>query len=229
MKTYKHYSFDLWLTLIKSNPLFKKERADFFHKKLNPKKKTLGEVEMIFRNVDVMCNQINHKTGGNIDSEEMYLMVISMLADYSTSFDNIDIHWVEEKMEKLFFDYMPTLLSVETKNTLDLIHQKGACSMNILSNTAFIKGAMLRPLLQHLGLSSYFDFQLYSDEVGLSKPNTRFFQLMLDQAMSNDKMIGLDDIVHVGDNLTADIAGAKAIGINSFHIHTNNPILSLVN
>ena len=48
MKTYKHYSFDLWLTLIKSNPTFKKERALFFHKHLNAAGKSLEENTPLF-------------------------------------------------------------------------------------------------------------------------------------------------------------------------------------
>ena len=73
MQFYKHYSFDLWLTLIKSNPNFKKERALFFHKNFNSKKKNIEEIEKIFRQVDIICNSINEKTGKNIDADEMYL------------------------------------------------------------------------------------------------------------------------------------------------------------
>jgi putative hydrolase of the HAD superfamily len=51
MKTYKHYSFDLWLTLIKSNPIFKKERALFFHQHLNAAKKSIEEVEITKKQV----------------------------------------------------------------------------------------------------------------------------------------------------------------------------------
>ncbi|RYD21052.1 MAG: HAD family hydrolase, partial [Spirochaetia bacterium] len=72
MKKYKHYSFDLWMTLIRSNPAFKLERTRFFYQHFNCKEKTLEEVGLVFRQIDVMCNAINEKTGGNIHAEEMY-------------------------------------------------------------------------------------------------------------------------------------------------------------
>jgi putative hydrolase of the HAD superfamily len=231
MKTYKHYSFDLWLTLIRSNPQFKTERAMFFHKNLNPLRKSMEEVQLVFRHVDLMCNSINQKTGGNIDSREMYLMVISMLAGYDTDFNDIDIEEVERTMEELFFSFAPVFYSPDTKNTLDRIRQKGDTSINILSNTAFIKGSLLRKLMSRLDISELFDFQLYSDETGMSKPNGKFFRMMLDKAATSGihHNIKADEIIHIGDNLEADIKGASAAGIHSFHIHTgNNTILNLI-
>ena len=63
MAFYKHYSFDLWLTLIKSNPRFKQERTSYFYEKFNTKNKSIEEVALIFRQVDLMVNAINEKTG----------------------------------------------------------------------------------------------------------------------------------------------------------------------
>jgi putative hydrolase of the HAD superfamily len=48
MPIYKHYSFDLWLTLIRSNPLFKQQRSRIFHQQYNTLGKPLEEVERIF-------------------------------------------------------------------------------------------------------------------------------------------------------------------------------------
>jgi putative hydrolase of the HAD superfamily len=75
---YQHYSFDLWLTLIKSNPYFKIERTKIFHRDFNPAGKSIDDVARAFRQVDLMCNAVNERTGKNIDADEMYLMVISI-------------------------------------------------------------------------------------------------------------------------------------------------------
>ena len=109
MKTYKHYSFDFWLTLIKSNPVFKKERALFFYKHLNAADKSLEEVELIFRKVDLMSNAINQKSGGNLKAEEMYLMVIYEMNGSNSTFENLNIAWLLQEMEQLFFQYIPTI------------------------------------------------------------------------------------------------------------------------
>src|SRR5690348_14119191 len=41
--TILHYSFDLWLTLIRSNPAFKRERAQYFFHHHNGKAKPVEE------------------------------------------------------------------------------------------------------------------------------------------------------------------------------------------
>lgn len=222
MSLYKHYSFDLWLTLIRSNPDYKKERANFFYKHYNFKKKSSVEVNHIFRQVDLMCNAINERTGKNIDAEEMYLMVICMVNENSIPLGEIDIDAVCEHMERLLFNYLPFVYCDETSAVLNHLKQNENNSMSILSNTGFIKGVTLRKVLAELNLSDLFDFQLYSDETGFSKPNTALFQLMVNTAMEYRKgRLRLNEILHVGDNPVADLAGAEAAGISSLLINSN--------
>ncbi len=227
MELYKHYSFDLWLTLIKSDPRFKLERSKIFHARYNGSHKSFEEVATIFRQVDLMCNSINEKTGKNIDAEEMYLMVISIINDYSPDFMGIDMEELYAEMEVLLFKYPPVLYCAKTKDMLERLKAPGNSTLSLLSNTGFIKGVTLRKLLKMLELDNLLDFQLYSDEVRLSKPNVKFFQLMLD---SIDRVkhqgISLHEIVHVGDNPVADVTGAHAAGIKSVLINSNQQTIS---
>jgi putative hydrolase of the HAD superfamily len=223
MTFYKHYSFDLWLTLIKSNPLFKEERTKYFHSRFNSKHKTLEEVALIFRHVDLMVNAINEKTGKNIDADEMYIMVISIMNDFSTSFEDINLDSLYCDMEELLMEHLPILYDVRSLEVLDHLKNAGKSTINILSNTGFIKGLTLRKVLNQLKLDQLLDFQLYSDENRMSKPNIRFFQLMLD---SIDRIIhpkiGLHEIIHIGDNPVADVMGARSVGIESLLINSNH-------
>ena len=231
MKLYKHYSFDLWMTLIRSNPAFKLERTKFFYDNFNQHEKTLEEVGIIFRQVDVMCNAINEKTGNNIDAEEMYLMVISAINNYHYSLQNVDIAALYAEMEALVFKHLPVVYSAETVNVLGKLKQHaGDVSFSLLSNTAFIKGCTLRAILKELELDKYFDFQLYSDETGMSKPNGRLFKLMINTIQEiRTQPISLKEIVHIGDNAKADIWGAEKAGICSILINANNQtILNLL-
>jgi len=91
----------------------------------------------------------------------------------------------------------------------------------LLSNTGFIKGITLRKVLKSLAIDQYFDFQLYSDEVGLSKPNQELFQLMIKEALLLNH-VPLKQIIHIGDNPKADIWGADMAGISSLLINSNN-------
>lgn len=227
MNIYQHYSFDLWLTLIKSNPLFKQERTQYFFNHLNHQHKTIEEVARIFRRVDLMCNAINEKTGGNIDAEEMYLMVISELNDGSLSFKDIDLAGLYQEMEVLVLKYLPVVYCSETVNTLRKIKEVPGSTISLLSNTAFIKGSTLRLVLQQLELDQFFDFQLYSDETGMSKPNEKLFRMMLDTVAAHRKeTIAPKEIIHIGDNEQADIHGANVTGISTLLINANNQCIS---
>ena len=227
MQLYKHYSFDLWLTLIRSNPAFKLERSRIFYEKYNFSKKSFEEVATIFRQVDLMCNSMNEKTGKNIDADEMYLMVISMINNFDPSFAAIDIMALEKEMEGLLFNYLPLVYCGETKGMLERLKEADRSTVSLLSNTGFIRGATLRKVLNELELGQYLDFQLYSDEENMSKPNLQFFQLMLDRIdRKKHSALELHEVVHIGDNPIADIHGANGLGIHSVLINSNHLTIS---
>lgn len=227
MQRYKHYSFDLWLTLIRSNPAFKLERSKVFYEKYNFSKKSFEEVATIFRQVDLMCNSMNEQTGKNIDADEMYLMVISMINNFDISLSSVDIKALEQEMEDLLFKYLPLVYCGETKHLLEKLKAADQSTVSLLSNTGFIRGASLRKVLYELELSQYLDFQLYSDEENMSKPNLQFFQLMLDRIdRKKHNELELHEVVHIGDNPIADIQGAKSLGIHSVLINSNHLTIS---
>jgi putative hydrolase of the HAD superfamily len=226
MNGYKHYSFDLWLTLIKSHPSFKQERNSYFFDNFNQKNKSLEEITRIFRQVDLMCNAINERTGNNLDAEEMYLMVISAVNDHAYTFHDIDLEALYHEMEQLVFKYLPIIYCGNTAGALVRLKEENN-TLSLLSNTAFIKGRTLREVLKRLEIHDLFDFQLYSDEVGMSKPNQELFRLMI---KSIGRTIDLKEIIHIGDNIKADIEGGNTAGISTLLINSNNKsILSLFN
>ncbi|MFP5080305.1 HAD family hydrolase [Pedobacter sp. JCM 36344] len=223
MPNFKHYSFDLWLTLIRSNPAFKIERAKYFHANYNSFGKSLEEVTAMFRNVDLMVNSINEKSGLNIDAEEMYLMVISIINNYSTDFSALDVNELYLSMETLLLENMPVIYCSESLGVLHQLKESGNSTVSLLSNTGFIKGITLRKILQELKIDQALDFQLYSDEVRMSKPSPKFFQLMLD-TIDKKKHLSIDphEVLHIGDNPIADCMGAESLGIKSLLINSNH-------
>lgn len=66
----------------------------------------------------------------------------------------------------------------------------------------------LRPLLQNLKLTTYFETITVSSEIGFTKPSPVPFEHTL-------KHLGLpaSDVVHVGDSAVEDIDGAESAGI----------------
>jgi putative hydrolase of the HAD superfamily len=68
-------------------------------------------------------------------------------------------------------------------------------------------------LAEDLGLTDLVDFVVTSLEVGAEKPNPAIFNAALARAR-----VESDEAVHVGDQLTSDIEGARGIGIHPVFI-----------
>lgn len=217
-RPFLHYSFDLWGTLIKSDPQFKKERSRYFFENFNPLQKSLEEIEITFRRVDVMCNAINEKTGHNIRSEEMYLMVLAEIGETS-DFSRYDLVEMNYAMENLAFTFMPVIYDISIVETLSILRERKA-TISLLSNTAFITGQTLRKILKRIGLAEYFTFQLYSDETGFSKPSLKMFEILYQHVLQINRYVGKTEIIHIGDNSVADIGGAVSYGIQSYLVNT---------
>jgi putative hydrolase of the HAD superfamily len=208
----KHVSFDLWLTLIKSDPEFKNKRnqlfKDFFEIPNN-----IDEVAMAIRHFDVFCNDTNQRTGLNFDTFEIYYLILDAL---KMDLDQISVQKLNNfytECEALFLEYKPILIFENIESILKQL-KNADLSLNILSNTAFIKGRTLRKIINLYGLSSYFDFELYSDETGFSKPSSKMFELVLTHA-NEIKKIKKYEILHIGDNKIADFDGAINFGFNA--------------
>ncbi|MCF8428322.1 MAG: HAD family hydrolase [Bacteroidia bacterium] len=215
----KHYSFDLWLTLIRSNPEFKKERIRHFTLKYNSCNKSEFEIKVIFETVDKMCNAINQKTGGNICTDEMYLMTLYLINEGNFEIQNFELNKLKLEMEYLFFKYPPVPIYESILNELIELKKRTKATFNISSNTAFIDGKLLRILLNNIGFAPLFEFQIYSDEIGFSKPNLAFYSKMYSEVELLHKQLNRIEIAHIGDNIIADIEGAKSFGINAIDIN----------
>ena len=63
-------------------------------------------------------------------------------------------------------------------------------------------------LCERLGVASYFDFILTSQEAGSEKPDPGIFLIALDRAGARP-----DEAIHVGDQVYSDVVGAMRVGI----------------
>ncbi len=67
-----------------------------------------------------------------------------------------------------------------------------------------------RGKLRVLGIEHWFDAVVISGEVGIAKPDASVFNLALDKLA-----VERENVWHVGDSLTTDVAGAKAAGLTA--------------
>lgn len=211
-KNYNHFSFDLWLTLIKSNPEFKQKRNLLF-KEFFEINASIEKVSEVVRYYDVLCNNINEKTGLNLSTYEIYYLILGALEVDLASNGLEKLALFYDETETLFFSNKPELIFPDIKLQFEEIVAEGK-SINILSNTGFIKGKSLRKLISHYELADFISFQIYSDEVGFSKPNKEIFQLVFDQ-VNESKKIKKNEVLHIGDNSIADYNGAINFGFEA--------------
>jgi len=98
----------------------------------------------------------------------------------------------------------------------------------ITSNTNFIGGDTLRRVLVGIPITHYG----FSDEVGLSKPDSDFFRTTMCGAQRVLPALRAHEMVHIGDHEICDIKGAKKVGMEAIFVtdpdHTASTVRNLV-
>lgn len=214
----KHISFDFWLTLVQSNPAFKYKRAQllaqFFHVQQTD--------EMVFQTMKQwakLFNQINEQVGRNLDPFESFLIILSQLGVQTELISNDQMEAFYQKMEDLFLSIPPSLIEEPTPHYLEALKNDGY-TISLLSNTGFIRGRTLQKVMVQLDIAPYFDFCLFSDELRHSKPSAEVFH-SLHQKVNEFRVCAKEEILHLGDNEKADVAGAIRSGLQGHLIRTN--------
>ncbi len=83
----------------------------------------------------------------------------------------------------------------------------GKYKLAVISDTVYSPGKNLRKLLEKFGMLPYFDYFVFSDEAGHSKPHPSLFEMV-----ANHFSVDIRDIVHIGDRPHNDIGGPHAVG-----------------
>lgn len=218
----KHISFDLWLTLIKSHPKFKEQRAVYFKSEFNPHNLSVNQIMDVVQQTDKACDRLNELNGLKVPTDIMYRRILLQLGIAPRIITSDVLATIKSKVRDIFMNLPPLLLNETILPMLYYLKSKGY-GLNIGSNTGFIEGGTIVETLNNMNIGEYFDFCIFSDEIGASKPSYRFF----DKVYAN---ISLDkkEILHVGDNYKADYEGAMKFGFSALFInnqsHTINDI-----
>lgn len=128
----------------------------------------------------------------------------------------------DEWLEKLSLAYasaifeLPPYLNPDVPNLLRWLKHRNK-KIGLISNVGRTPGFSLLKFLQEKGVDEYFDVMIFSDEVGIRKPNPEIFHLT---ARRLDVEPGR--CVHIGDNLMSDVWGAMNAGFRAIHLSTEN-------
>ena len=90
--------------------------------------------------------------------------------------------------------------------------RKAGCRLWLLSNAQRIFTAYE---LRHLGLGDQLDGIYISSDYGCRKPDTRFYQ-----ALINEQNIDIKKALMIGNDRNTDIAGAQKLGLDTLYMHT---------
>jgi len=82
--------------------------------------------------------------------------------------------------------------------------------VGIISDTGMSPGRYLRQLLDRFGFSPYIAGSVFSDEVGVAKPQRQMFEVC-----AGKLGVAPNELFHIGDTEQTDIFGARSVGAKS--------------
>jgi putative hydrolase of the HAD superfamily len=120
------------------------------------------------------------------------------------------------------FYELPPALNSDTLPLLRWLKNHGI-KIGIISNTGRTPGFVLRDFLEKRGMAGFFDAMIFSDEVGVRKPNPKIFHLLAER-VETDTI----EIIHIGDSLRSDVWGAKNVGMMALHFSSGRDIFTQI-
>ena len=103
----------------------------------------------------------------------------------------------------------PPEIHADAIGTLRTLRQSGL-KISIISNTGRTWGRFLRQVQEKVGMGDLFDHRTWSDEARVRKPAAEIFEITL-EALE----VEAEEAVHVGDDVDADVGGAKGAGLRA--------------
>ena len=93
----------------------------------------------------------------------------------------------------------------DTMPALESLRERGY-RLGVITNLR----ADLGPLIRRAGLEGILDFSVTSVQAGIEKPHPPIFQEALRRAG-----VGPEDVLHIGDQVRSDVAGARDMGMQA--------------
>jgi len=115
---------------------------------------------------------------------------------------------------------VPPTLDDGARKALSVLREEGY-TLALVSNTMRTPGATLRKMLDQFGLLRFFAHLVFSDEIGIRKPDPAIFLGALKAVGGNPTTA-----IHVGDDGLLDVGGARAAGMRVIQV-TNASLTAL--
>lgn len=229
----KAISLDLWGTLIRSHPDFKPARTRMLGQAFGIDPAQDAQADAAFRAADRQADDDAERLGIDVGFAERVLAMHAAAVERGLSsvaapdgaallaLEAVQAEHMTRFPPQPFSDNVPSLVLVLG----DLL------PLAVTSNTGMLGGATMRRALAANGLLPAFRVLVFSNEVGAAKPSATLFAATtsaLDAVAprhptSDPAAPALDhaNILHVGDNPVADIAGGLASGLSAVQVNVD--------
>jgi len=213
-------TFDLWQTL-----LFEKNGTETQRNALRCR--NLAET-LAGLNIFISTNQVKEALGQTISdilklwkknkdlTHERQLKLLIKHATNSTK--HVKSEWVKSLSAAYIsgFVQIPPYLNPDARMLFQWLREH-QIRIGLICNTGLTPSKALREFLVKEKVAHFFDVMIFSNEVGIRKPDPRIFKLAQSKLRVEANMI-----VHIGDNVVADVSGAKNAGLRAFHLMTKS-------
>lgn len=193
-------SFDLWNTLIVSNPAYKNAFYSHLYEiylefcPINNHKISRSSFISKFKDFDLIVDGLISNTYTHVDRK--FLLGLFFRTNYEIVLSTDNLQFICDLIDDLFLLHQPTLME-NAFETLEYIHKKGYW-ITLISNTCYIPGSVLEKTDAMKKILPYLDFRIYSDQIHISKPNPKIWELAKDNDSQNFTYM------HIGDTLETD-------------------------
>lgn len=133
------------------------------------------------------------------------------------TFDELSMTVSDELIDTLAVQYIDHLCTFNhlVPNTLHILdYLRPNYRLHIITN-GFQE--VQRKKLENASILDYFEHVIDSETAGVKKPNPHIFNFSLEKAA-----VAPDRAIMIGDNLEADVLGARAVGLHTLHYNTHN-------
>ena len=214
MNTITCVCFDVWNTILQSNPDFKKQRIQIIAEAFSSEPSIIAKIA---NEIDIEFDKITDLTGRDFNCADRLKLIASKLK--KDSYCNGEfLKQLEDNIDQAFLRFLPSLKSDDVIIVLEQLKQKNV-TICLLSNTGFISGVYMRKALDLHGVMKFVDHSFFSDEIKVAKPNLEIFAVV---TRTVDCMP--NNVLHVGDNVLADYEGAIKFGMNALLLNTKEAI-----
>jgi len=191
---------------------------------------TLWDFEKVMRHslslvLEELRRRIPGKLSANLTVEKMIKIRNSVTSELKGKVFNLEEKRLRAFRRTLeFLDHVDNNLALDL-NALYLRHRFEDIELysDVIPAIDFLRPNYTIGLLsngngypEQCGLQERFGFMIFSENVGIEKPNASIFHVACDQANCTP-----NELMHIGDSLESDIAGANGVGAVSVWLNRN--------